>query len=124
MRQKNTTGTDYVYGRIDQDVALAYSHAMGRNIPDYNYYIDAPGETKQLDALLDTVRAGDRVIVGTITDFMLPDIQDMLNTLENLDELDVAVISRLQPDYDIKKYRSAIRLADTICRVKMGKRPV
>ena len=76
MRQKNTTGTDYVYGRIDQDVALAYSHAMGRDIPDYNYYIDAPGETKQLDALLDTVRAGDRVIVGTITDFMLPDIQD------------------------------------------------
>ena len=59
MRQKNTTGTDYVYGRIDQDVALAYSHAMGRDIPDYNYYIDAPGETKQLDALLDTVRAGD-----------------------------------------------------------------
>ena len=57
MRQKNTTGTDYVYGRIDQDVALAYSHAMGRDIPDYNYYIDAPGETKQLDALLDTVRA-------------------------------------------------------------------
>ena len=103
---------------------MAYSHAMGRDIPDYNYYIDAPGETKQLDALLDTVRAGDRVIVGTITDFMLPDIQDMLNTLENLDELDVAVISRLQPDYDIKKYRSAIRLADTICRVKMGKRPV
>lgn len=103
--------TTYVYTRKDRDCLLAFSHAMGREIPEYRYYIDEGPETPQLDALLKTVSAGDTVIVGTITDFINTDVNDLLNALENFDDLGVKIDSRMQPNYNIKIYRIAIRLA-------------
>ena len=63
-------------------------------------------------------------ISGTITDFMQPEIEDMLNTLENFNDLGVQIISRLEPDYEIKEYRKSIRLADRIARKRLGLKPV
>lgn len=104
-------GAEFVYARRDRDYLLASSHAMGREIPEYRYYIDEGPETPQLDALLKTVSAGDTVIVGTITDFIDTDVNDLLNALENFDDLGVKIDSRMQPNYNIKIYRIAIRLA-------------
>lgn len=105
-------GTQYVYAREDRDKWIAFTHAMGRDIPEYHYYIDTgQGDTVQLDALLKTASAGDTVIVGTIIDFIDTDIDEMLNTLENFNDLGVKIDSRMQPNYNIKLYRIAIRLA-------------
>ena len=97
---------------------------MDRGIPRHRYYTDKEGETTELEALFLTVSNGDAVIIGTITDFMQPEIEDMLNTLENFNDLGVQIISRLEPDYEIKEYRKSIRLADRIARKRLGLKPV
>ena len=117
-------GKKLVYAREDRIPYIAFSHAMGRDIPQYDYFIDKAGEQTQLAALLKTTAPGDTVIVGTITDFMLPEIDTMLNILEDFADNDVNIESRLEPDYSIDKYRSAIRLADTIYRVRMSGTPI
>lgn len=105
-------GNTYVYIREDRDKWLALSHAMGRDIPHYRYYIDTGhGDTVQLDALLKTASAGDTIIVGNITDFADTNLNEMLNILENFNDLDVKIESRKQSDYAIETYRYLIRLA-------------
>ena len=93
-------------------------------VPRDNYFIDNAGEDKQLRYLFQELNKGDVVIIGTITDLMLPEIGDMLDNLEHFNELGVQVISALQPDYNIKEYRQVIRLADIISRVRLGQKPV
>lgn len=111
-------GKLFVYAREDRDRYIAYSHAMGRDIPQHDYYVDKPGEWTQLTALLRTVQPGDTVIVGTVYDFMETEIVDMLDTLENLNDDGVHVESRMQPDYNIALYRVAMRLAIEMDEVK------
>ncbi len=120
----NVKGNLFVYATYSGEPAIANSHAMGRGIPRYRYYTDRAGEQTELEALLLEVSEGDAIIIGTITDFMQPDIADMLNTLENFNELGVQIISRLEPDYNIEDYRKIIRLADTIARKRLGLMPV
>ena len=117
-------GKKLVYGREDRDPYIAYSQAMGQDIPQYHYFIDKAGEQTQLTALLKTTAPGDTVIVGTITDFMFPEIDTMLNILEDFADNDVSIVSRLEPDYNIEKYRFGIRLADTIYRVRVSGKPI
>lgn len=114
----------YLYARLDRDPRLAYTQAMGRDIPPEQCFVDEDGETTQLEDLQEIIQPGDILIVGTITDFMLPDIDDMLNTLENFSEIGVKISSRLEPGYDISLYRSAIRLASYIYRIKNGLPPI
>ncbi len=115
---------EYVYATKRGLPSIAASQAMGRDIPGYHYFIDEAGEDIELTALLRTVQPGDTVIVGTITDFMTPEIEDMLNTLEDFNDNDIAVESRMQPDYSIELYRIAIRLAIEIIRVREGLKPI
>lgn len=120
----NVKGNLFVYATYSGDPPIAYSHAMGRDIPRHRYYTDKAGETTELEALFLTVSKGDAVIIGTITDFMQPDIIDMLNVLEDFNDLGVQIISRLEPDYNIEEYRKIVRLADTIARKRLGLKPV
>lgn len=117
-------GDLFVYETYSGCPDIAYSHAMDRGIPRHRYYTDKVGETTELEALFLTVSNGDAVIIGTITDFMQPEIEDMLNTPENFNDLGVQIISRLEPDYEIKEYRKSIRLADRIARKRLGLKPV
>ena len=125
MSQSNTfTGVPYVYANRRGYPDIAYTKAMSIGVPRDNYFIDNAGECKELMYLFQELNAGDVVIIGTITDLMLPEINDMLDHLEHFDELGVQVISALQPDYNIKEYRRTIRLADIISRVRLGLKPV
>ena len=125
MSQSNTfTGVPYVYANRRGYPDIAYTKAMYIGVPRDNYFIDNAGEDKQLRYLFQELNKGDVVIIGTITDLMLPEIGDMLDNLEHFNELGVQVISALQPDYNIKEYRQVIRLADIISRVRLGQKPV
>ncbi|MBR5152989.1 MAG: hypothetical protein IKW60_05650 [Clostridia bacterium] len=98
------------------DPFVLYSHAMFYNIPDCNYFEDKAGQTEQLGILLGVVAEGDAIVVGSITDFMAPSVYEMCCVLEMLEEKGVMVISRLEPDFDLGNYRSAIALANNISR--------
>lgn len=114
IRGMEIKGSLFAYANGDPFVL--YSHAMFYNIPDCNYYEDTAGKTEQLEALLGVVAEGDAIVVGSITDFMVPSVYEMCCVLEMLEEKGVTVISRLEPDFDIKNYRSAIALANNISR--------
>lgn len=113
------------YGREDRDLAVLYSHTMNLGIPDDMYFIEKPGETTKLDELLSVVQAGDTVVVGTITDFTASgELLEILMVLEDLNDAGVKVISRLEPDYDIKVYRAALRVAEEMLNIQAGLGPV
>ncbi len=125
MSQSNTfTGVPYVYANRKGYPDIAYTKAMSIGVHRDNYFVDNAGECKKLMHLFQELNEGDVVIIGTITDLMLPEIGDMLDHLEHFDELGVQVISALQPDYNINEYRRIIRLADIISRVRLGLKPV
>lgn len=125
MSQSNAfAGVPYVYANRRGYPDIAYTKAMYFGVPRDNYFVDNAGEDKQLRYLFQELNEGDVVIIGTITDLMLPEIGDMLDNLEHFNELGVQVISALQPDYNIKEYRQVIRLADIISRVRLGQKPV
>lgn len=120
---RDITGSWYVYTNKSGNPFVAYSHALGKDIPDNCYYEDEAGETTELDALLSTVKEGDGVIVGSVTDFMTPSVQDMTNTLYYLEEKGVHVFSRLEPNYDAVPYRDVILFANNIARKILGYKP-
>jgi DNA invertase Pin-like site-specific DNA recombinase len=113
------------YGREDRDLAILYSHTMNMDIPDFLYFIDKPKESSELDELLSVVRAGDTVVVGTITDFTASgELWEVMRALEDLDEAGVRVVSRLEPDYNIVVYRAALRVAAEMLNIRDGRGPV
>ncbi len=63
------------------------------------------------------------LVVGTITDFMTPDIEEMRMTLAALEDKDIALVSMLEYDYDFDAYYYKIGLADNIARVRIGLKP-
>ena len=113
----------YVYTNASGEPFIAYSHAMGRDIPRYQYYEDRLGERVQLDALKETVVEGDTIIVGTIRDFMVSDLKELLDTLELFSDCGVQIISRLEPRYNLELYRDIITLADNLARYYLGLPP-
>ncbi len=113
------------YGREDRDLSILYSHTMNMKIPDDLYFIDKASGTTQLDALLLEMRAGDTVVVGSITDFTASnELWEIMRVLEDLDEAGVSVVSRLEPDYNIVVYRAALRVAAEILNIQDGRGPV
>lgn len=118
-------GRVLAYGREDRDLALLYSQTMNIDIPENLYFIDRAGETVQLDEVLSTVQPGDKIIVGTITDFsQSSEPLEMLSVLEDLAENGVQVVSRTEPDYTIEVYRAALRVADKILNIRNGRGPI
>lgn len=113
-------GALYVYINKSGNPSVAYSHTNGRDIPYYHYYEDEIGETTQLEALMSIVEEGDGVIVGSITDFMTPNVQNMVDTLEFFESKGVRIFSRLEPKYDVIPYRDAVILANNIARKRYG----
>ena len=113
----------YVYTNASGEPFIAYSHAMGRDIPRYQYYEDRKGERVQLDALKETVVEGDTIIVGTIIDFLVADLKELLATLEFFSGCGVQIISRLEPRYNIELYRDIVGLADNLARFYLGLPP-
>lgn len=98
---------------------------MNMKIPDDLYFIDKASGTTQLDALLLEMRAGDTVVVGSITDFTASnELWEIMRVLEDLDEAGVSVVSRLEPDYNIVVYRAALRVAAEILNIQDGRGPV
>ena len=121
------TGTYYVYAQKAGHIGIAFTEVLAKKYPvsSENYFVDDAGSTEKLEELLKIVNKGDAVIVGTITDFMThKNIDEMLGILEQFNELGVIICSRLEPDYDIVPYRSLIRLADRISRIRDGEKAI
>lgn len=89
-------GNIYLYARRERDPLLAFTLAMGHDIPEDQRFIDNAGMTAQLEELKDTIEPGDTILVGTITDFMTPDISDMLNALEDFADDNITIRSLLE----------------------------
>ena len=109
-----------LYIREDRTPKLGYSHCEELGIKDYVIYTDKPYEETAMSKLLEEVKPGDRVIVGTIMDFMYPEIEDLKYVLTEFAENNITVISKLEPNYTFKKYVTAIPLANAISRIRLG----
>ncbi len=119
----------YAYGREDRDISLMENNL---NLRNHSYkelesigriYIDKQGDTSKLEDLLVDIPYGAKLVIGTITDFMTPDIDEMRRTLAALKDKDITVVSMLENDYDYDNYYYKIGLADNIARVRMGLKP-
>ncbi len=119
----------YAYGREDRDISLMENNL---NLRNHSYkelesigriYIDKQGDTSKLEDLLVDIPYGAKLVIGTITDFMTPDIDEMRRTLAALKDKDITVVSMLENDYDYDNYYYKIGLADNIARVRMRLKP-
>ncbi len=119
----------YAYGREDRDTNLMENKLtlIGQSYAELEkkgrIYIDKQGNSSKLEELLEDIPRGAMLVVGTITDFMTPDIEEMRMTLAALEDKDIALVSMLEYDYDFDAYYYKIGLADNIARVRMGLKP-
>lgn len=109
-----------LYIREDRTPKLGYSYCEELGIKDYITYTDKPFEDAAICKLLEEIKPGDRVIVGTILDFMFPEVEDLKFVLTEFAENNITVTSKLEPKYTFKKYVAALPLADVISRVRLG----
>lgn len=119
----------YAYGRENRGVDLMENRLSlsGRSYAELEkkgrIYIDKQNENSKLEELLEDIPRNAILIIGTITDFMNPDIYEMRDILSKLNEKQITIVSMAEHDYDYDKYYYKIGLADNIARVRMGLKP-
>lgn len=103
-------GTELLYVNEARDTWIAYNYAAELGIPTRTPYLDKAGSNAALKKLLAEVSAGDTIVVGSITDLANPDVSDMLLILEAMQARGVVVKAKMQPNYNLEEYQTAIQL--------------
>lgn len=103
-------GTQLLYINEARDTWIAYNYASELKVSTRSPYLDKAGSNMALRKLLSEVSEGDTIVVGSITDLANPTVSDMLLILEAMQMRGVVIRAKMQPNYSLAEYQTAIQL--------------
>lgn len=108
-------GTDFIYINGARDTMIVNSYMYELGIQTRHPFVDKAGSNDALRKLLAEVGEGDTLVIGSITDLANPAVSDMLLILEAMQARGVAIKAKMQPNYNLAEYQTAIRLMRELC---------
>jgi len=106
---------DYAYFRENTDPdnyidsSALFILAQDLNIPESRIFVDTGSSREELNKLLDTMEAGDRIVIRSVIDLEAEEAPELLGILRVLQSSEIVFCSCMEPFFSGTEYYTAFK---------------